>query len=72
MTKSLSILGIEKLNVEIEYEVGSVSQFHILNTSVSGNILDFHLGAKHTDCLAKEICVPYNYEEACCPGGDCC
>jgi hypothetical protein len=72
MTKSLSVLGIDKLNVEIEYEVGSISQFRIVDSIVNWNILDFHLGAKHTDCLAKEICMPNNDEELSCSEGKCC
>ncbi len=62
-THSHDVLPHEELPVEIEYEDCVISQFPVLSASVDGGQLIFHLGLKHTDCLAKELCLP---------GGDCC
>lgn len=48
----------DDLDVEIEYEDCSISQFPVLEASAEGAELIFHLGSKHTDCLAKESCLP--------------
>ncbi len=46
------------LEVEIEYEDCAMSQFPVLEARISEGELRFLLGAKHTDCLAKEVCIP--------------
>lgn len=46
----------DDLEVEIEYEDCSITQFPIVDAEVSEGILTFKLGSKHTDCLAKEVC----------------
>jgi hypothetical protein len=48
----------DDLDVEIEYEDGFISQFPVLTAGTEGGALLFHLGTKHTDCLAKETCLP--------------
>jgi hypothetical protein len=48
----------EDLEVEIEYEDSFISQFPVLGAGASDGVLIFQLGAKHTDCLAKETCLP--------------
>ena len=53
----------DELPVEIEYEEDVVSQFPVTGVSVSDEALIFHLTLKHTDCLAKELCLP----GGCCP-----
>lgn len=69
------------LPVEIEYEDFSVSQFPVTGAEVNDGTLLFHLGLKHTDCLAKELCLPGVCAPApkvdllgggCTPGGGCC
>lgn len=67
-------LHTDELDVEIEYEHGLLSQFPVLRADTTDDLLNFYLGTKHTDCLAKEICTPpKDEEEACCsPGGGCC
>lgn len=69
------------LPVEIEYEDFSVSQFPVTGAEVVDGSLLFQLGLKHTDCLAKELCLPgvcgpapkVDLLGGCCtPGGGCC
>ncbi len=52
------IFGGDDLEVEIEYEDCSISQFPVLTASVADGALSFRLGSKHTDCLAKDVCLP--------------
>lgn len=67
------------LPVEVEYEDFSVSQFRVVSAEVHDGALAFHLGLKHTDCLAKELCLPGVCGPApkldllgCAPGSGCC
>ena len=60
----------DDLEVEIEYEDCAISQFPVLSAITEGGILAFQLGNKHTDCLAKELCLPA--PTGCSPGGGCC
>ncbi len=48
----------EDLDVEIEYEDAAISQYTVESFTVSENAVVLHLAGKHTDCLAKESCVP--------------
>ena len=48
----------DDLDVEIEYEDCTISQFPVLDATADGQVLVFHLGWKHTDCLAKDVCLP--------------
>jgi hypothetical protein len=52
------------LPVEIEHEAGVVSQYPVLSGSSDGQTLTLTTGAKHTACLAMDVC--------CTPGGGCC
>ena len=70
------ILPAEDLPVEVEYEAGVISQAPLMSVSVENGVLQLQLGAKHTDCLAKEKCgvddacgcagEPAEEAEACC------
>jgi len=68
----------DDLEVEIEYEEGFISQFPVLAATAEGQSLVFHLGTKHTDCLAKDTCLPHSAEPAAavagcgCAPGTCC
>lgn len=63
----------DDLDVEIEYEDGLISQFPVVAGANRGDALVFELGTKHTDCLAKELCLPQPAATGCCtPGGGCC
>jgi hypothetical protein len=71
--RAAPILGNDDLEAEIEYEDGLISQFPIESASTEGESLLFTLGTKHTDCLAKEICLPTPRESSsCCTGTGCC
>lgn len=75
--RATPILGTDDLEVELEYEDGFISQFPLEASQIRGNLLLFTLGTKHTDCLAKEICLPVpnpSDEEgsSCCSGTGCC
>ena len=52
------ILRGEDLPVELEYEARNVVQLKVLSADVEGKQLVIRLGKKHTDCLARELCVP--------------
>jgi len=64
------VLPHEDLPVEIEYEDGFISQFPVESAHVQDGALTFILGLKHTDCLAKELCLPS--DGGCCDSGGCC
>jgi hypothetical protein len=51
-----AVLPHGDLNVEVEYDCCVVSQYPIANAQPNGEYLDFKLGSKQTDCLAKEKC----------------
>ena len=73
ISRALEPLGLAALPVEIEFEDGLISQFPLVSVS-AGDAVVLHLGAKHTDCLAKEICLPVpGAAEGCgTPGSGCC
>ncbi len=73
--RAAPILGNDDLDAELEYEDGFISQFPVETAREQGNLILFTLGTKHTDCLAKEICLPPAKEEdggSCCSGTGCC
>jgi hypothetical protein len=63
----------DDLDVELEYEDGFISQFPVHSVSIDGEWAVITLGTKHTDCLAKDICLaPSNESEGCCSDSGCC
>ncbi len=50
------ILPNDDLEVEVEWDCCVISQYPIAAADVSGDQIEFQLGDKHTDCLAKEKC----------------
>lgn len=48
----------EDLDVEFEYEDKTISQYPVEDYAVTENAVVLNLGGKHTDCLAKESCLP--------------
>ncbi len=48
----------EDLDVEIEYEDTTISQYPVASCAVTEDAVILRLAAKHTDCLAKDICLP--------------
>jgi hypothetical protein len=53
-----TVLGNEDLPVELEYETCNVVQLVVASAERQGDQLVLQLGSKHTDCLAKELCLP--------------
>jgi hypothetical protein len=63
----------DDLEVELEYEDGLISQFPVESLSVEGESVVVFLSTKHTDCLAKDICLaPAQESEGGCTGTGCC
>jgi len=52
------VLGTEDLPVELEYETCNVVQLVVASVRQEPDRLVLQLGSKHTDCLAKELCLP--------------
>lgn len=62
-----SILKSDELPVEVEYEGVTISQFPLGGVERTPSGLLFHLGTKHTDCLAPDRCkVPGTAGTGCC------
>jgi hypothetical protein len=70
LDRAAAILRSEELPVEIEFEDGFVSQFPVNAVETVDDTLLFSVATKHTDCLAKELCLPQ--PDACCSGSGCC
>ncbi len=68
------LLADQDLAVEVEFERGVVSQYPVLGSERQEGLRLFHLGLKHTDCLAKDRCgIPVAGEDGsgCCGPGCC-
>lgn len=71
----------QDLDIEIEYEDTVLSQYPVASYTVTDEAVVLNLTTKHTDCLAKETCLPRTplalgmVAESCCgtssPGGCC-
>jgi hypothetical protein len=64
------VLGGEDLPVELEYEACNVVQLRVVAVAAESERLVIRLASKHTDCLAKELCLPQ--ATTCAPGSGCC
>jgi len=58
LEKANSFLGSGDLEVDIEHEVGFISQFPLSSVEVSHEELILHLTERHTACLAPDRCLP--------------
>lgn len=58
------IFGSADLPVELEYEACNVVQLTVVAVEREADRLVIRLGKKHTDCLAKDVCVPCGGREA--------
>jgi len=67
--KGMELLEDETLPVQIEYEEDLVSQFPVSAVSEDEGVIYVHTGLRHTDCLAKELCIP---DTGCCGTSNCC
>ena len=61
----------QDLPIEIEYEEATISQYPVIGHTVTDNAVVLHLGYKHTDCLAKDVCLPANTATASGDSGCC-
>ncbi len=61
--KGRALVADESLPVQVEYEEERVTQFPLTGHSAEDGVVYLHLGLRHTDCLAKEVCLPGS---ACC------
>ena len=64
------VLGGEDLPVELEYEACNVVTLRVVSIIAEAERLVIQLGGKHTDCLAKDVCLPS--AGTCQPGSGCC
>jgi hypothetical protein len=66
---SEKVLGMEDLEIEVEYQSGTIGKYNL-----GFNGTSFILLSKNTACLAQEECgVSEAKQESCCaPGGGCC
>jgi hypothetical protein len=64
------VLGGDDLPVELEYQTCNVVQAHVVAVEREGASLVVRLASKHTDCLAKDLCLPATGK--CQPGSGCC
>ncbi len=70
---SESIIPVDQLPLEVEYERGVISQYPVTGAKVTEAEVVLQLGYKHTDCLAKEACgqpkagaIPIKSGSGCC------
>jgi Family of unknown function (DUF6428) len=73
LRKARAFLPNPSIPLEIEYETSVLSQYTISNVAVSTDAVQLQLAAKHTDCLAKDICIPpITAAKSCGCGPGCC
>jgi hypothetical protein len=58
LEKARLILGEEDLEVDIEHDMGFVTQFPLEGATLQGTELRLSLRGKNTACLAPELCCP--------------
>ena len=55
---AVSVLGPDEMEVDVEHEVGFITQFPLVSVEVSSNEITLRLSERHTACLALEKCKP--------------
>ena len=58
LEKAGSVLMSDNLEVEVEHEVGVITQSPLESVGVSPNEITLRLGERHTACLAMDKCKP--------------
>jgi hypothetical protein len=58
LDKAKSFLASDDLEVDVEHEIGFISQFPLESAEVSPYAIILKLGTRHTACLAMEKCLP--------------
>lgn len=56
LNKAATILGPDDLELDVEHEVGWISQFPVAGCEAAGSELVLKLSARHTACLAEDQC----------------
>ncbi len=70
---SRSVVPGDDIDLEVEYEDALISQYPVADYAVTDEAVVLHLSTKHTDCLAKELClVPSASGASCCGPSVCC
>jgi hypothetical protein len=65
------LLKTMDLPLEVEYEIGVVSQYPVAAIEITPSGLLLHLGNKHTACLAEDRCGITPARSSCCTTPDC-
>ncbi len=58
LAKAQSVLLTEDLEVDVEHEVGYITQFPLGSVEAANHEVIFHLAERHTACLAMDKCLP--------------
>ncbi len=58
LDKARSILGDEDLEVDVEHDMGFVTQFPLDGTTTQGSEILLSLRGRNTACLAPDLCCP--------------
>jgi hypothetical protein len=58
LEKGRAILGDEDLEVDVEHDMGFVTQFPLQAAALHGTEIILSLQGKNTACLAPELCCP--------------
>ncbi len=58
LDKAKSFLVSDDLEVDVEHEIGFISQFPLESVEVLPDEIIFYLGTRHTACLAMDKCLP--------------
>jgi hypothetical protein len=68
LDKANSVIPQDDIPVEVEYEDSVISQYPVTDFEATPESFVLNLGLKHTDCLAKESCLPSenNRTSGCC------
>lgn len=70
LEKAKPLLQTEDLEVDVEHELGNISQFPVEDVTASNSEITLQLGTRHTACLAMDQCCPpgaTSGEQCCAP-----
>ncbi len=56
--KAEAVLLTDDLDVDVEHEIGFISQFPVETADVGQSKITLRLGVRHTACLAEDKCKP--------------
>lgn len=58
LEKAHTVLGDQDLDVDVEHDMGFVTQFPLVSVELIGNEAILNLQGRNTACLAPELCCP--------------